>query len=102
MSEILNPKINANSLLDVFAVGIAKSGTEMALAPVIGNGTVQSGVIKLVAGSALHSFIPGKFPGYISSGMVIDGVEDIVKAVLSPTIAGLVAGNTNSGAGVEW
>lgn len=97
MSEILNPKITGgNSLIDVLLIGVSKSATEMALQPVIGNGTIMSGAIKLVGGSICHEFIGGKIGSVVGSGLVIDGAEDIIRATVMPTLSGVLGGNASA------
>lgn len=86
--EILKPKVQESGLVDVFAMGISKSVTEAALAPIIGNGTVKSGIIKLVGGSVLHG--RNKYMNYVAGGLVVDGVEDVVKALVMPVIGGMI------------
>ena len=76
------------STVDLLGATATKYFTERALAPYIGNGTLMSGGIKIV-GSQLAKAVPygGK---YISAGMLIDGAEDIMTALLNKLIGGKV------------
>ena len=91
MAKILKPKIKANGLMDSFEMAALKSVSERTLAPVVGNGNVKSGVVKLVGAGLLSSVSPNKHVGLLSSAIIIDGFEDIV--------TGLLGGNANVGGG---
>lgn len=80
----------APSILDAFGAGLVKFVEERALAATpVGNGTIMSGAIKLGAGYAAKRFIGGGLVGNsISLGFTVDGVEDILTAVLSGGIGG--------------
>ncbi len=93
MVEVLNPKVQQSGLFDVFAMGIAKSVTERTLTPMIGNATVKSGIIKLIGGSVLHG--RNKYLNYVSGGLVIDGVEDIVQSLIMPAVSGKTESNND-------
>ncbi len=76
-------------------LGASKSITERILTPYIGNGTVKSGAIKLVAGSAGYSFLGSNKVGKaVSGGLVVDGIEDIVTSFLG----GMNLGGTTASA----
>lgn len=96
MANILNPKVQASGLMDVALMGISKSVGERALAPVIGNGTVTSGAMKLVAGGLLQG--KGKMGNIVGSGFVIDGVEDIVNSFMG----GMGGGGSAAAASEDW
>jgi len=85
------------STVDLLGATATKYFTERALAPYIGNGTLMSGGVKIVA-SQLAKAVPvgGK---YISAGMLIDGAEDIMTALLNNLIGGKVESLLPSGAG---
>lgn len=91
MSKILEPKVEASGLMDVVALGVAKSATERLSAPIIGNASVKSGVIKLAAGGVIGGK-GGKVGKAISGGFIVDGIEDVVSAIL---------GNNGAGAGTS-
>lgn len=97
VEEILPVKVHATGLVDVFLLGVSKAAAERVLMPFIGNGTVKSGAIKLIGGSAAHYLggMPGK---YIGGGMVLDGVEDIIVSFLG---GGMGFGGAGGGAGGE-
>ena len=89
MAKILEPKVEASGLMDVIALGVAKSTTERLTAPIIGNATIKSGAIKLIAGGAIGGK-GGKVGKAISGGLIVDGIEDVVSSIL---------GNNNAGSG---
>ena len=89
MAKILEPKVEASGLMDVVALGVAKSATERLSAPIIGNASVKSGVIKLIAGGVIGGKF-GRLGKAVSGGFIVDGIEDVVSSVL---------GNNNAGSG---
>lgn len=112
MEKIIPEKVAGSgySLLDFFAIGISKRTTEVLLTPVVGNGTLKSGVIKTLGGVVLGSMMKpkdgfiGHIPSYVAAGLVIDGVEDITMVLLGPNpLEGIMGGitgqaqNTNAG-----
>ena len=67
------------SYMDLFGAGLVKYFGEKALAPVIGNGTLMSGAVKLGGGIAARKFLgKGILGDSLSLGLSIDGVEDIL------------------------
>lgn len=75
------------SFSDLLVAGVLKYGVERVSAPVIGNGTIGSGVIKMVAGQYGAKYVPvvGK---NLRLGLLIDSTEDIVNGVMSVLIGG--------------
>ncbi|MGP8323466.1 MAG: hypothetical protein ACT6FG_05690 [Methanosarcinaceae archaeon] len=94
MANILKPKVQASGLMDVALMGISKSVGERALAPIIGNGTLSSGAMKLVAGGLVQG--SGKMGNIVGSGFVIDGVEDIVNSFMGGM------GGSQAAASEDW
>lgn len=65
--------------IDLFTAGIFKYYSEKTLQPMIGNGTMMSGAIKLGAGLMSRKFLGrGILGDAVSLGFAIDGVEDIL------------------------
>jgi len=93
MTKILKPKIQASGFMDALELGIMKSVSERVLSPVIGNGTVQSGVIKGIGGGLLTGVRGNKHVNLLGSALFVDAIEDVVKSVLAP----VVGGSDNSG-----
>ena len=89
-------KIQSTGLTDALMIGVVKAISERALMPVIGNGTVTSGVIKLVGGGVVQSMIGGKVGSIIGSAEVVDGVEDIVQGLIVPMLYGKTEGASTS------
>lgn len=85
MVKLLGKKVSAGGMdyLDLLAAGLAKYATERALSPIIGNGTIKSGGIKLVGGMGLKAVAgTGPIQNPISLALAIDGMEDILTAVI--------------------
>ena len=82
MAKILKPKVQASGLMDSFELAIMKSVGERATAPIIGNGTIQSGGIKLIGAGILSSVSRNKHIGLLSSAFIVDGFEDIVRGLM--------------------
>jgi len=81
-------------MLDLVTAGAVKYFGEKSLQPIIGNGTVMSGGIKLGTAIAIRSLMPnGRIKDAFSLGLAIDGMEDI----LFNLFGGI--GNNNSGDG---
>jgi len=84
MAKLLGKKVAGGiDYMDLFGAGIVKYGEERALTPMIGNGTLKSGLIKLAVGLGARKFIGrGILGDSVSLGFGIDGVEDILTGVL--------------------
>ena len=81
-------------MLDLVTAGTVKYFGEKSLQPIIGNGTVMSGGIKLGTAIAIRSLMPnGRIKDAFSLGLAIDGIEDILFNLLGGI------GNNNSGDG---
>ena len=80
VKQILSPKVQAVGFLDIALLGLSKAGTEQLLTPIVGNGTLMSGGLKMLGGGLIQG--RGKIPQIIGGGLVIDGVDDIVGALL--------------------
>ncbi len=85
--EVLKPKIEAHGLVDVLMMAASKQVTERMLAPVIGNASVKSGVIKGIAGGLLYGKA-GKVGNAVAGGLVFDAAEDLVVALLGGMLGG--------------
>jgi hypothetical protein len=70
--------MNTTEIFDGVIIGLIKFAEEKATTPFIGNGTLKSGAIKLIAGSVIKSSFKGnKIVGYVGSALQVDGTEDI-------------------------
>ncbi len=110
MADIMGKKIGGSTLLTIFVAGATKTLEERLLAPVIGNGTVLSGVIKLAAGGFVLPWIEGKYKENsivkgVNLGFGVDGIEDIIQGIFfgggiwngGPSLNILGGGNTQAG-----
>lgn len=96
--KILQPKVQASGIVDLIAIGVAKNFEERITAPIIGNGTLQSGIIKGIAGTLIEGRA-GKLGKIIGGALGVDAGEDLAIGLL-----GLVGGAI-PGAGAaqnEW
>lgn len=100
MVKILKPKIQASGLMDSFELGVMKSVSERVLMPVIGNGSVKSGAIKLVGAGLLTTVSRNKHVSLLSSAVIVDGIEDIVTSLLGGMTG--AAGDAVGGNGADW
>jgi len=94
-------KIESNGIVDALLIGTVKAVEERATMGIIGNGTVTSGAIKLVAGGIAQSMTGGKAGKIIGSAFVIDGVEDVVNGLVVPLLYGQKEGSTEAESG-NW
>jgi hypothetical protein len=89
--------VGHQDLVSLGLAGAIKPYEEIFLAPYIGNGTVKSGAIKLIAGIAAHYFGANKVP-YVGpalvAALVVDGGEDILRGVMSGNVMGTSNGNS--------
>lgn len=92
-AEVLKPKVQASGLGEVVALGISKKITEIALAPIVGNGSIKSALVKGVAGGVLHGRA-GKVGNIVAGGLVVDAIEDAVQALLGGAIENAMSGMT--------
>ena len=90
-------KFESSGIGDALLIGGIKAVEERALIPVIGNATLKSGVIKLVAGGVVASAMKGKAGRLVGSAFAIDAVEDIVQSLLIAGMGGSEGGNTDGG-----
>ena len=84
MVKLLGKKVSgAVSYMDLLGAGVVKYAEERALSNYIGNSTLKSGIIKLGIGLGARKFIGTGFVGdSVSLGFGVDGVEDILTAVV--------------------
>jgi len=101
MVRLLGKKVSgAVSYMDLLGAGVVKFAGERALTPIIGNGTLKSGLIKLGVGIGARKFLgSGVIADSVSLGMSVDGVEDILTQALGGS--GLLGGGS-SGGGDNW
>lgn len=94
--NILAPKVEAHGFVDLIAIGAIKQIEEQLTAPIIGNGTLVSGLIKGVIGGIIDGK-GGKIGHYISGAFGVDAGEDIAITLLQ--MAGLSNVGAATGAG---
>lgn len=91
---------SAPDYLTMLGAGVVKYGEERILAATpVGNGTLVSGAVKLGIGYAAHAFLGGNKLGDMASlGFTVDGVEDVLQAVLGGNVLGGLLGGGNANA----
>jgi hypothetical protein len=99
MAKILKPKIKASGLMDAFEMGVFKTVSERTAAPMIGNGTITSGTVKLIGAGVLSSLSRNRHVGLLSSAVIIDGVEDVVNSLLGNIGGDIIPGAASGG---DW
>lgn len=79
-NNVLDKKVGEFSLLDGFVITASKIATEELLSKVsfVGNGTYKSGAIKVIGAVVGSMTSRNKYVQYASSGLLIDGAEDIL------------------------
>lgn len=98
--EILKPKIEYGGLADLVAVGVVKQMEEKLTSPMIGNGTLMSGGIKLITGSLLHGKM-GRIGNVASSAFLVDAGEDLAMGLMA-MLGGAGIGGSGTNAKDEW
>ena len=79
MGKIFKPKESKNLFIEALALAGFKSVEERLLAPIIGNGTLKSGIVKGAAGFIIPSFLgTNKWTRIISTAFIMDSAEDLV------------------------
>jgi hypothetical protein len=100
MAKILESKAGELTLADAFLIAVSKQVTERVLAPIIGNGSLMSGGLKVGGALAINGLLKNKIGKIISTGLIVDGTEDVVTSFLgSGNISGLFP-STNSSVSV--
>jgi len=104
MPDVITEKLAGSNwnLMDFLAVGVSKVTMERLLTPMIGNGTVKSGVLKGVGGIALSQMVGNKsgmgeqVGRYVAAGLIVDAVEDVTLALIDPTIQKFLGGGSSA------
>lgn len=96
MAQIISG-LSTGDLFDGVLTGVVKFASEEFLKPYIGNGTIMSGGIKLVAGTLVKSQIKGKIGKIVGDAWQIDGTEDLAYFVYTKFLnRSTGSGNSNS------
>jgi len=91
-------EFKSGGLGDALLIGGIKAVEERALIGVVGNGTIKSGAVKLVAGAAISSMLKGKSGQLVGSAFAIDAVEDLVNGL----IGAATASTSSADSGDNW
>ncbi len=81
MPKIIRAKPSKDMFMEAIGIAIVKNIEERLLAPVIGNGTIGSGIVKAIAGFLIPT-VGGKnkYTRVISTAFIVDSAEDFVNA----------------------
>jgi hypothetical protein len=103
MVKTLNTQVSNSklTLFDIAGIAVTKNVSERLLTPLIGNGTITSGVIKSVAGVLASSMLKGKMGDILGTAWVVDGTEDIVTAFLGGNGSSSISSRGTSSNGVR-
>jgi len=85
---------NSIDLMTLGVAGLTKYFEERALTPIVGNGTLMSGAVKLGASLVLRNGNNSIMQG-ASIGFAVDGMEDVLKALLEGNVTS--SGGASSG-----
>ncbi|RLG11106.1 hypothetical protein DRN69_08200 [Candidatus Pacearchaeota archaeon] len=94
-NPITSLKAGQLTLGDAVLIALSKNVTERVATPLIGNATLFSGAIKTGIAVLLNRMIGGKFGNIVSTGLMVDGTEDFVSAVLGGSLGELIPGQTS-------
>lgn len=93
---LIESKVGEFSIGEAFVIGLTKSLAEKVLTPVIGNGTLMSGSIKLAGAWGIPKYVlKGQTGKVIGTALAVDGVEDIVTWLFASLSNGSSENNTN-------
>jgi len=82
MAEVLSAKTGKITIGDAMLIAVTKSFEEKLTAPLIGNGTLMSGAVKLVGAGAIKNMVGGKVGDIVGTALTVDGAEDIIFSLL--------------------
>ena len=82
------PEATPGGMIDVAGMVAVKTLTEAMTAPYLGNNTINSAVVKVIAAMAIDKFVGGKYGRILAGGMVFDGAEDAIGALGITGMAG--------------
>ena len=96
MGKLLGAKISGGvDYMDLFGAGLVKYAAERGLAPIVGNGSFKSGAVKIVGGVLARKFMGrGLLGDSVSLGLSIDGVEDVLTALIGTGLGGIGGGSS--------
>jgi len=69
---------NVNDLMEAGKAAAIKIAEERLLAKFVGNGTIESGIVKFFLGGALGEAAPAGWKRAVKTAFIMDAAEDIV------------------------
>jgi len=93
MANLIKAKAGKLTIGDGLLIALAKVFEEKMTSPIIGNGTLMSGGIKLLGAGMVKNIAGGKIGDILGTALVVDGAEDVVVSLLGQT----ASGNSSSG-----
>lgn len=82
MPKLAKLKASKSNFIDAVGIALIKTLEERLLAPIVGNGTFKSGIVKGVGAFILASVSNHKIANLGSTALMIDSAEDLVNAGL--------------------
>lgn len=83
IKRFIPTKVGGYDIGTIVIAGLTKNIEERLLSPIIGNGTIVSGAIKIGIGLFLPKVAgSGKYARAIALGFGIDGIDDIISGFL--------------------
>ena len=83
MPKILKSKVTTNEYLDAIGVALVKNVEERLLAPIVGNGTIGSGLVKGIGGMLTPQLLgSNKYSRMITTALIVDSAEDLINGFM--------------------
>jgi len=85
MAKLLGAKGGQLSVSDSLMIAGAKILSERILSPVVGNGSLLSGGVKILGSVLSKNMVGGKVNDILGTALMVDGSEDIVSSFFGGT-----------------
>ena len=96
MTQLLQAKGGSLSVMDALEIAVAKSLSERLLSPLVGNGTLMSGAIKIGSAVFLLGGNKSSLWKILGTAVMVDGGEDIITSFLGGAITNIGSGITTN------
>jgi len=96
MAKLIKAKGTKSIFMEALGIAVIKNFEERLLAPIVGNGSFGSGIVKAIIGVIVPS-VGGnnKYTKAIASAFIIDSAEDLVNAVMGALRGGATTSTDN-------
>lgn len=96
MTKLLGAKGGKLSIGDSIMIAGAKILSERLLSPIVGNGSLVSGGVKIAGAVLSKNMIGGKVNDILGTALMVDGAEDIVTSFFGDTASSILGNKTAS------